>query len=124
MLPWIYLVTASMFEAGWIYSLKFLDMKRVFGVRLNLLFSGDGEWRVFVPLFFYIVFGLCNIYFFSMAMKGIQASTAFAVWMAMALIFSKALDIFVFHESYNLQQLFFTVVLLVGIAGLKYSTKS
>lgn len=124
MLPWIYLVTASMFEAGWIYSLKFLDMKRVLGVRLNLLFSGDGEWRVFVPLFFYIVFGLCNIYFFSMAMKGIQASTAFAVWMAMALIFSKALDIFVFHESYNSQQLFFTVVLLVGIAGLKYSTKS
>jgi quaternary ammonium compound-resistance protein SugE len=57
-------------------------------------------------------------------MKGIPASTAFAVWMALALIFSKLMDVLVFNETYNQQQILFTGVLLVGIIGLKYYSKS
>ena len=77
-----------------------------------------------MPLVGYIIFGLSNIYFFSMAMKGIPASTAFAVWMGLALVFSKTMDVFVFSEPYNMQQILFTGVLLIGIVGLKYYSKS
>jgi multidrug transporter EmrE-like cation transporter len=124
MIYWAYLLIAAFFESGWIYSLKFLNMKSVLSVRLTPLIQNPGNGKVLLPLAGYIGFGLCNIYFFSMAMKGIQASTAFAVWMALALIFSTALDILVFKQDYNMQQLFFTCVVLVGIIGLKYSVKS
>ena len=123
MTHWFYLMIAALFEAAWIFSLKFLNMKQLFSIKMNQLQS-ISEWKIFLPFGGYIVFGLCNIYFFSLAMKSIPASTAFAVWMAMALIFSKILDIFVFNEAYNYQQIFFTGVVLLGIVGLKYYSKA
>jgi quaternary ammonium compound-resistance protein SugE len=124
MIYWIYILIAAVFEACWVYSLKFLSMKAIGSIQVSTMLSDAAPWKTISPLVGYIVFGLCNIYFFSMAMKGIPASTAFAVWMALALIFSKLLDVFVFSEPYNLQQIFFTGILLVGIIGLKYYTKS
>ena len=121
---WIYLLIAALFESCWIYSLKFLEMKKIFALRIATIMQTPEESRVLLPLAGYIGFGLCNIYFFSMAMKSIPASTAFAVWMALALVFSTALDILVFKQGYNMQQLFFTSLVLIGIVGLKYSVKS
>jgi quaternary ammonium compound-resistance protein SugE len=124
MIYWLYLIVAAVFETCWLYSLKFLDMKQVTAVRPALLMQDTGLWKVFLPLTGYIVFGLCNIYFFSSAMKGIQASTAFAVWMAVARIFAKAMDLLVFGEPLNYPQLFFMTLLLVGIIGLKYYSRN
>jgi len=124
MIYWLYILIAAAFEACWIYSLKFLSMKAIADIQIRTLLSEIAPWKTLLPLVGYIAFGLSNIYFFSMAMKGIPASTAFAVWMGLALILSKTLDIFVFHEAYNLQQILFTGVLLVGIIGLKYYSKS
>lgn len=121
---WVYIVIAAMFEACWIYSLKFLSMKAIGAIQITTMLSDIAPWKTLLPLFGYIAFGLSNIYFFSMAMKGIPASTAFAVWMALALVFSKLMDVFVFNEAYNLQQILFTGVLLAGIIGLKYYSKS
>ena len=123
-MPWVYLLIASMFESCWIYSLKFLDMKQIFGVKVNALLHSAVAWKPFLPLGGYIVFGLCNIYLFSISMKTIPPPTAFAVWMALALIFSKLLDVFVFHEAYNYQQILFTGVLLIGVTGLKFYGKA
>ena len=124
MIYWLYIVIAAVFEACWIYSLKFLSMKAIGNIQPGSLLSDITPWKTLLPLIGYIAFGLSNIYFFSMAMKGIPASTAFAVWMGLALIFSKTLDIFIFNEAYNAQQILFTGVLLVGIIGLKYYSKS
>ncbi len=124
MIYWLYLIVAAVFEACWLYSLKFLDMKQIAEVRPSLLMQDIGLWKVFLPLTGYIVFGLCNIYFFSSAMKGIQASTAFAVWMATALIFSKAMDILVLGEPISYPQMFFIAILLIGIIGLKYYSRN
>lgn len=124
MIYWLYLMIAAVFEACWLYSLKFLDMKQIGGVRPALLLQNMALWKVFLPLAGYVVFGLCNIYFFSSAMKGISASTAFAVWMAAALIFAKAMDLLFFGESVSYPQLLFIVILLVGIIGLKYYSRN
>ena len=120
MIAWVYLCIASCFEVCWIYSLKSLDMKAIGRIKLATVFSDPKPWEALLPLIGYIAFGLGNIYFFSQSMKTIQASTAFAVWMGLALIFSKAVDILVFKEAYNTQQLIFTFVVLVGIIGLKW----
>jgi quaternary ammonium compound-resistance protein SugE len=123
MIYWAYLLIAAFFEACWIYSLKFLNMKDIMGVKIAPLMADAVAWKIFIPLAGYMVFGLSNIYFLSLAMKSIPASTAFAVWMGLALIFSKVMDVVVFNETYNLQQVFFTGIVLVGIIGLKYYTK-
>jgi quaternary ammonium compound-resistance protein SugE len=124
MIYWFYLIIAAVFETCWLFSLKFLDMKQVVAIRPSLLLQDSGLWKVFLPLIGYIVFGLCNIYFFSSAMKGIQASTAFAVWMAIALIFAKAMDILVFGQTISFPQIFFIAILLIGIIGLKYYSRN
>jgi quaternary ammonium compound-resistance protein SugE len=120
MISWIYLVIASCFEVCWIFSLKALDMKKITQIRWATIFSDLAPIQTLLPLIGYIAFGLGNIYFFSQSMKTIQASTAFAVWMGLALIFSKAFDILVFREAYNIQQIIFTLVVLIGIIGLKW----
>jgi quaternary ammonium compound-resistance protein SugE len=53
-------------------------------------------------------------------MKTIPAGTAFAVWMGLALVATKFIDILYFKQPYNAQQLIFTVFVLVGIIGLKW----
>jgi quaternary ammonium compound-resistance protein SugE len=120
MIAWVYLFIASCFEVCWIYSLKWLDMKAIGRIKFATIFSDPKPWEALLPLVGYIAFGLGNIYFFSQSMKTIQASTAFAVWMGLALVFSKAVDILVFKEAYTIQQLAFTFVVLVGIIGLKW----
>lgn len=120
MIAWVYLFIASCFEVCWIYSLKSLEMKKIAQIKLPTLFQSNEPWQAVLPLVGYIAFGLGNIYFFSQSMKSIPASTAFAVWMGLALVFSKAVDILVFKEAYNSQQLLFTALVLVGIIGLKW----
>jgi quaternary ammonium compound-resistance protein SugE len=95
-------------------------MKKIAQIKLPTLFQSTEPWQAVLPLVGYIAFGLGNIYFFSQSMKSIPASTAFAVWMGLALVFSKAVDILVFKEAYNSQQLLFTALVLVGIIGLKW----
>ena len=124
MLPWLFILIAAVSESGWIYSLKFIELKKILALRPALLIADISQGKALIPLALYILFGIGNIYFFSLAMKSIPAPIAFAVWMGMAIVFTNLLDVFVFHQSYNLQQFFFTVLLLVGIAGLRYSTKS
>jgi quaternary ammonium compound-resistance protein SugE len=97
-----------------------LDFKKITAIRLSTLTNDVSQVQPILPLLGYIVFGLGNIYFFSLAMREIPASTAFAVWMALALVFTKVIDVAVFQQPYNMQQVIFTLVILIGIAGLKY----
>ena len=119
-IAWLYLFIASCFEVCWIFSLKMLDMKQITKIKLSTIFNDPKPWEALLPLLGYIAFGLGNIYFFSQSMKSIAPSTAFAVWMGLALIFTKAVDILVFKEAYNIPQLVFTLVVLIGIIGLKW----
>jgi quaternary ammonium compound-resistance protein SugE len=95
-------------------------MKKIATIKVTTLFSDYHAWQPILPLLGYIFFGLGNIYFFSLAMKDIPASTAFAVWMALALIFTKVVDVVIFQQPYNLQQIVFTILILIGIVGMKW----
>jgi quaternary ammonium compound-resistance protein SugE len=124
MIAWLYLLIASCLEVCWIYSLKFLDMKKIIHIKPATLFQGYEAWFTILPLVGYIVFGLSNVIFISMGMKTIPPPTAFAVWMGLAMVLSKIVDIFIFKEPYNIPQIIFTVVVLIGIIGLKIFDKS
>lgn len=75
-----------------------------------------------VPLLGYILFGLGNIYFFSLSMKNIPASTAMAIWIAVALIGVKIIDTAYFKEPIHAGQVFYFLLILIGVIGLEKSS--
>lgn len=118
-MSWIYLLIASLFEIAWTFSLKFMDVKKLRAVRLQEFFANGENMMILAPFIGYIVFGLGNILFFSMAMKQIPAATALAIWMGITLIGVKLVDVSLFKGNFNLYQLFYMTLIIIGIAGLK-----
>ena len=118
-IAWFYLLIASCLEVCWIYTLKLLDMKKIFQIKPATLFTIE-SWNALLPLIGYIVFGLCNVLAITKAMKTIPAATAFGVWMGLALVLTKTIDILYFKQEYTIQQLIFTFLILIGIVGLKW----
>ena len=120
-MAWIYLLIASTCEICWIYSLKYFSLKKLLSFKISLLFTSKENMLLLAPGVGYILFGVCNIIFFSKAMKLIPASVAFAIWMAVALIGVKLVDVLVLKESVSLAQILFILLILIGIVGLKIS---
>jgi len=118
-MAWIYLFVASLFEIGWTFSIKFMNVKDILAIKWLHFFSTWDNAKTLAPLVGYILFGIANIVFFSMAIKHISAGTAMAVWLGTALIGVKLVDIFVFKQPYNFYQFFYFGLILVGVIGLK-----
>ena len=118
-MAWIYLLIASLFEIAWTFSLKFMSVKQLRAVQWRSFFTQGSSWVILAPFIGYILFGLGNIFFFSLAMKGIPASTALAVWMGVALVGVKIVEITCFKGAYDLYQLVYMGLILIGVVGLK-----
>lgn len=123
-MAWLYLFIASLFEIGWTFSIKFLDVKKVIAIPWRHFFDSKQPIITLLPLLGYIFLGIGNIIFFSMAIKQIPASTAMAVWIGVALIGVKIVDVTVFKQGYSFGELFFFGVMLVGLIGLKAVTQN
>ena len=117
-MQWIYLVIAALMETLWTISLKYLEFKKIPTLRFSNLFSTEGL-AVFLPLTGYIVFGIANIYFFSMAMKEIPIAIAFAAWTAFSIVFMTLIQMIVTKTFISLPEVFFLVLTIAGIIGLK-----
>jgi len=118
-MAWIQLFIAAVFEIAWTFSLKFMDARKFRALHWQGFFSKKENWLILAPFAGYIVFGIGNIIFFSMAMKQIPAATAMAIWMGITLIGIKLVDMAWFREPYNLYQFLYMALILVGIVGLK-----
>lgn len=114
MTAWLFLLAASVMEMGWIFSLKFLSIDD-----LKKISWSASYFRSTVPLLGYIGFGLANIYFFSLALKKIPTSTAFAIWTVIVLIGVKLIDTWILKEPSKASDYFFMFLALVAILGLK-----
>ncbi|MEQ1745816.1 MAG: SMR family transporter [Saprospiraceae bacterium] len=121
--PWVSLIIASCLEVCWIYSLKLLDFKKITSMHISRLFTEAEGWLALLPLLGYIFFGLGNIYFFSYSMKGIPPSTAFAAWMGLALVLTKVVDVSILRHAWSWPQVFCFLLILAGVAGLKWFEK-
>lgn len=78
-----------------------------------------------LPFVGYITFGLINIYFFSLDIKQIPTATAFAVWTAVTLMLLKFSEIAFFNQRMAWPEVFFMLLIMVGILGLKiYSVQA
>src|SRR6185436_10421423 len=116
---WIYLLIASLSESIWLYAVKFMSVQALRDMGWGGLFRDPLHARPLVPFLGYAVFGAGNVIFLSMAMRTIPASTAYAVWMAVALACSKLIDVLFFGRSVNTMQVVWLACLLVGVIGLR-----
>ena len=120
-ISWIYLLIASLSEAIWLYAVKAMDVKAVKAMGWHGLFSDPLHAKSLLPFLGYAIFGAGNVIFLSMSMRTIPASTAFAVWMAVALISSKMIDTLWFKQPANGMQLLWFALIIIGVIGLKRS---
>jgi quaternary ammonium compound-resistance protein SugE len=116
---WLYLLLASVMEVCWNYSLKYTKIADIKAINWSQFFSGSAGIVALLPAICYVAFGVGNVIFFSKALNVIPASTAFAIWMGMALVGIKIVDTLVLKEAFQWAHVFYIGCILVGIIGLK-----
>ena len=67
----------------------------------------------------YVGFGLGNVIFLSLAMRHIPTATAYAAWMALAVVGLMLVDSLMLKQPLTLQHLFFTSLIVIGVLGLR-----
>src|ERR1700743_3232095 len=118
-MAWIYLLFAATCETAWTFCLKFMKFSDLKSLKFLTFYRWSGGLPVALPFIGYILFGLANVYLFSMAIKQIPTATAFAVWTATTLIFLKIAELIFFNQRISYIEIFFMLLIMVGIMGLK-----
>lgn len=119
MYAWLFLFIAALFQTGWTYSLKYMAFDKLTALRWNSFYLPGAGLPILVPFLGNIVFGLINMFFFSLALKQIPTPTAFAIWTAMTLALVKVVDVMVLRASWSVTELFFLLLIGLGIIGLR-----
>jgi quaternary ammonium compound-resistance protein SugE len=118
-LAWLYLLLAATCETAWTFCLKFMKFSDLKTLRFINFYKWQGGLPVLLPFVGYILFGLANIYLFSLAIKSLPTATAFAVWTATTLILIKFSELMFFHQRISWMEVFFMLLIMIGILGLK-----
>jgi len=105
-MSWVYLFIAGLFEIGWAIGLKYTE----------------GFTKLW-PSVVTIVGMILSFYFLSVAVKSIPIGTAYAIWTGIGAVGTAILGIILFGESKELMRLFFILLIIIGITGLKFYSK-
>lgn len=119
-MAWIYLLIAAAFEAAWTFSLKYMKFAQLKTLRWNTFYNPQIGLPILLPFVGYILFGVGNIYFFSLAIKQVPTATAYAVWTAVTLILIKVAEMTFLNQRVSFAEGFFMLLIMVGILGMKY----
>ncbi|RMD51403.1 MAG: quaternary ammonium compound-resistance protein SugE [Ignavibacteria bacterium] len=104
---WIYIFIASIFEISWAVGLKY----------------SDGFTQLKASIFTVITMILSYV-FLSLGVKELPVGTAYAVWTGIGAVGTAIYGILFFDEPKDLIRLFFIFLIIVGIIGLKITSKS
>lgn len=119
-MAWLYLFIAALFESAWTFSLKFMRFGDLKTLRFTNFYKTAEGLPILVPFVGYILFGIGNIYFFSVAIKHVSTATAYAVWTAITLVLIKLAEIAIFKQKISWLEVFFMMMIMAGIMGLKF----
>ena len=104
-MAWVYLVIAGFFEIGFALGLKY----------------SEGFSRLW-PTVGMAVAGGISFYLLSIAMKSLPVGTAYAVWTGIGAAGTVVLGILFLEESSDLIRLISITLIIVGVAGLRFSS--
>jgi quaternary ammonium compound-resistance protein SugE len=105
-MAWIILFIAGLFEVAWAIGLKY----------------SSGFTKLW-PSVFTIVTMVTSMGLLSFSVKSLPVGTAYAVWTGIGAVGTAILGIFLFNESKEFLRLFFIILIIAGIAGLKFYSK-
>ncbi|WP_394698307.1 quaternary ammonium compound efflux SMR transporter SugE [Labilibaculum manganireducens] len=103
-MAWVYLIIAGLFEAVWAIGLKY----------------AEGFTKLW-PSVITIVAMAVSLYFLALAIKTLPLGTAYAVWTGIGAFTTAILGIVLFREPIHFSRIFFLLLLLVSIIGLKFT---
>lgn len=105
-MAWIYLIIAGCFEVGFTTCLKLSD--------------NFTNWKWSVG--FFICISL-SFHFLNEAIKNIPLGTAYAVWTGIGAVGTAMIGIYFFKEPSDFWRIFFIMLLIGSIIGLKLVSK-
>lgn len=103
-MAWVLLVVAGVLEAGWVVGLKYTE-----GFTKPL------------PSVLTVAGIAASMYLLAMAARTLPIGTAYAVWVGIGTCGAIVLGMVLFDEPASPQRLFFLLLLVVAIVGLKLS---
>jgi quaternary ammonium compound-resistance protein SugE len=106
-MAWILLVLAGVLETGWAIGLKYTE----------------GFTRP-LPSVLTIAGIAASMILLAIAARTIPIGTAYAVWVGIGSVGAVILGIILFNEPRNAARIFFLVVLVIGIIGLRLTSGS
>lgn len=100
---WLILFVAGLFEVTWAVGLKYT--------------AGFSKlW----PSVFTVAAMIISMGLLSYSVKTLPVGTAYAIWTGIGAVGTAILGIFLFNESKEFIRLFFLLLIIIGIIGLKY----
>ena len=104
---WLYIVFAGIMEIGWVISLKYTE-----------------GFTKFIPIIFYALFGFLSAFFFSNSLKSFPVGIAYSIWVGIAVIGITVVEYIFFQKTFNIINVFYMLMIIAGIIGLKLSSSS
>jgi len=105
-MAWFILFIAGLFEVAWAIGLKY----------------SNGFTQLW-PSVFTIVTMITSMGLLSFTVKSLPVGTAYAVWTGIGAVGTAILGIILFNESREFLRIFFILLIIAGIAGLKFYSK-
>ncbi|MBW0002126.1 MAG: quaternary ammonium compound efflux SMR transporter SugE [Hyphomicrobiales bacterium] len=102
-MAWAYLFIAGLFEVSWAVALKYTQ----------------GFSRL-VPSLVTVIGMALSLAFLGLALKSLPIGTAYAVWTGIGAVGTAVLGIYLFAEPATAARLACILLILAGIAGLKF----
>jgi quaternary ammonium compound-resistance protein SugE len=102
--PWVIVLVAGLMETGWALGLKY----------------SEGFTRLW-PSVITVVLALGSFYLLSVAMKTLPVGTAYAVWVGIGAVGTAIAAVFLFQEPVNVMRVLGVLLILAGIAALKFA---
>ena len=99
--PWIILITAIVCEVIGTSSLKL-----------------SNGFTVLLPSVLVLVLYVASIYLFSLALKEIDVSVAYAVWSGLGTALVAFLGVIAFKDQMNPEKVFWLICIIAGVVGL------
>ena len=101
-MPWLLLVLAGILEAGWAIGLKYTDG---FTRPVPSVLTGLGI--------------IASLVLLSISARSLPIGTAYAVWVGIGASGAAVLGIVLLKESASPARIFFLVLMVISVAGLK-----
>ncbi|MBX3735797.1 MAG: quaternary ammonium compound efflux SMR transporter SugE [Candidatus Didemnitutus sp.] len=105
-MPWLWLIVAGLLEISWAVGLKYTD-----------------GFAKLVPSVVTVVLMLASFWYLAQAVKGLPLGTSYAIWTGIGAVGTAIAGIVLFKEPATAARLACMVLIVAGIAGLKFTAR-